>query len=211
MKNLTNRPKVLLAIAGILLVVIVAGVVILDPGATGLFGTTALVITPTTSVIGVNSTRNLDVNSTMNCNWFSSNSAVMGFENPPGTHLVKGVVIRAYSVGTVTIEARCGVFNANHVSITLTVVNPPTVTPNYTTIGVGQRTTFSVGDTGTGCTWHIDSNQADHAYLSTPDAPDVIATNPTGPSVLVTGLAPGSAGISAVCANGNVAGTVQVQ
>jgi hypothetical protein len=211
MKTLSKRTKILLATAGLLLVVIVLGIAVLQPGATGLFGTSALVITPTNPLIGLNYTRNLDVNAVMNCNWFSSNEAIIGFMDPPGTRVLKGVVIHARSLGTATIEARCGVLNVHHVSITLTVVNPPTVTPNYTTIAVGQKTTYSVGDTGTNCTWHIDSNQADHAYLSSPDAPDAIATNPAGPSVLVTGFTPGSAGIHAVCANGNVAGTVTVQ
>lgn len=210
MKNLTRRNKTLLAIAAAVVVVVLAGVAVLGPS-TGLFGATVLAFTPTNPWIGLNTVRSLDVNSVMNCNWFSSNEAIIGFQDPPGTRVVKGVLIHARSLGTATVEARCGVFNAHHASITLTVINPPTVTPNYTTLSVGQRIQFSVGDTGKNCVWHIDSNQDDHAYLSAPNAPDVIVQTYAGSSVLVTGFGPGAAGIGANCDNGPASGSVHVQ
>jgi hypothetical protein len=211
MKNLTRRTKMLLGIAGILVVVIVAGVVILDPGATGLFGTSVVSLGPANRLLALNSRMDLDAGSVFPCNWFSSNEAVVSFDDPPGRHEVEEVTVYGQSVGTSTIEARCGLINVNHASTTITVAIPPTVTPSQTNLGVNQRTTFSVGATGTNCTWSIPSDQDDHAYLSNPNAPNVIVQQYTGPSVLVTGFSLGYASIHVSCANGTGSGGVHVQ
>ncbi len=120
MKNLTKRNKILLGLAGLVIVVVVVGVVLLGPSQTGLFGTSNLVITQIpASPWRYESVDRLDVNSTFNCNWKSYNPAVVMLFEP--SQEVKWVQGFAAGHGTATVEAHCGPFRLTKVVTTVTV------------------------------------------------------------------------------------------
>ncbi len=133
MKNPSNRTKILLGIAVIVLVAVVAEVVLLPASGINLFGTSALAITPANPNVYTGSTILLSVQETAseNCNWFSSNSAIVSLIGDATE--VKVVTVQGNHSGTASIEARCGwsIFNVNHVSTDVTVTDrPPVPCPN---------------------------------------------------------------------------------
>ncbi len=197
MKNLTNRTKILLGIAGLVIVVIVAGVVIVGPGEGNLFGGSIIHISPENPTINQGQNLELSINSSGTCTWSSSNESVVNIAYFNSDYSRK-VTLAAMAPGQAIIKADC---TANHYT-TVTVRTPPVISPAGSQITVGQRLTLSVGDTGTNCSWYIPSDQADHAYLSAPGVPDAIITQPTGPSVLVTGFTTGYAAVHVSCVNG---------
>ncbi len=122
MKKLSTRTKILLAIAGVVIVVIVGGLVLVGPAETNLFGATTLVITPSNPTQALGGIQVLSVNAVWPCNWFTSNSDIADFIN---SHVdTKVVQVRTKAVGTATIEARCGAVYSNHVSTVITVYRP---------------------------------------------------------------------------------------
>ncbi len=84
MKNLSRRTKTLLAIAGVVVVVVVVGLVLLGPGEAGLFGTTVFHISPQNPTISVGQTIGMSINSWSNCIWLTSNANVAEFMVGPG-------------------------------------------------------------------------------------------------------------------------------
>ncbi len=119
MKTLTNRTKKLLAIAGVVVVVVVAGLAFLRLEGTNLLGATTLVITPSNPTQALGGIYTLSVNSVWPCNWFTSNSDIADFIHSP--YETKIVQVWTKAVGSVTIEARCGALKTNHVSTVITV------------------------------------------------------------------------------------------
>ncbi len=121
MKTLTQRNKILLGIAGLVIVVVIAGVVLVGPSQTGLFGTSGLVITPSNPVHPVNVYYNLSVNSVNRCNWSTSDAAIVSFLGDYTEEKV--VTVIGLHSGQAIIEAKCGFqfFNVNHVSTIVTV------------------------------------------------------------------------------------------
>jgi hypothetical protein len=127
MKTLSQRNKILLAIA-VVVVVVLAVVVFQNPPANALFGATALVITPSNPTVVVGNTTGLSVNSVYNCAWSSSNTAVASLVNYSGE--TKSVTVQGNAAGSATITAKCGLIDVNKVTTTVTVVLPtPTVAP----------------------------------------------------------------------------------
>ncbi len=200
MKKLTNRTKILLGLAGLVIVVVVAGLVLLGPSETGLFGATALAITPSDSTITVGATQGLSVNSVYKCNWFTSDAAIVSFVG--GTTEVKTVSVKGNARGTATIEARCGLVNLNHVTTSVTVdavapiFNTLTITPDQPQTcpkGIGyvkltaQKTGFALN-----CTW------------STSDSYYVTLSSSTATTTKAVGQHTGAATVTATC-NGETA------
>ncbi len=122
MKNLSTRTKLLLAIAGVVIVVVLAGVVLVGPGEINLFGATTLVITPSNFTMTTNNTYVFSANAGSACNWFSSDHNVVMLLSPYTE--TKSVQVIALNEGSATLEAHCGVFKTNHVSTVVTTYNP---------------------------------------------------------------------------------------
>ncbi len=197
MKKLNRRTGLLLATAGVVLVAIVAGVIMLDPGATGLFGTTGVYLDPQNPTMYVDNYLGMRVTSKALCNWFTSNNSVVTFNTD--RYDENAVQLRSVGGGSAVIEARCGLFNAAHHSTTVTVRPVPVITPVYPLIAVGQTVTLSVDAASTGCNWHS---------LGSP-----VLTVPTtsGSSVVVTGSSHGVGAVEVSCINGTVQTSVYVQ
>ncbi len=196
MKNLTKRTKLLLAIAGVLVVVIVAGVVLLQPGATGLFGTTAVHLDPENPTMYFHNYLGMRVSSNALCNWASSNQDIVSINSEFMDQ--NGIQLWSKNPGTATIEARCGWFNSVHHSTTVTVLPVPVINPANPLIAVGKTVTLSVDAASTGCTWR------------TLIGPVTVAPT-TGSSVVVTGMAHGTGAVEVSCVNGFSQTTVYVQ
>ncbi len=122
MRNLTKRNKILLGIAGLVLVVVVAGLVLLGPSGAGLFGASDLHIIPSNPNWWVKGGGYyLQANTVTDCNWEAGDSNVIVLIDP--TKFVKGVNVWASGVGTTTVKAHCGFLHLLTVS-TIVTVNP---------------------------------------------------------------------------------------
>ncbi len=128
MKNLNTRTKMLLAIAGIVIVVVIAGILFMGP-ADDLFGSTIIHISPENPTIHQQDVKSMYINSVYNCDWSTSNSAIANFYhydpyNLPhayGTNTVadtKLVEVYGVSVGQATITAKCAIFT-RHTTVTV--------------------------------------------------------------------------------------------
>ncbi len=117
MKNLNTRTKMLLAIAGVVIVVVIAGILFMGPGS-DLFGTAIINISPENPTIHHNSSIQLNINSVYNCTWTTSNVAIASLYDydpniwPPAIHAsvqhdTKYVLVYGTGIGQVTITARC--------------------------------------------------------------------------------------------------------
>ncbi len=124
MKKLNKRARLLLAIAGIVIIVVAAGLVLLGQGG-DLFGTAALVITPSNPTLVAGNSTGLSVNAVYKCAWSSSNTAIVSLVNYSGE--TKSVTVKGNAAGSATITARCGLglMNVNSVSTHVTVQAPP--------------------------------------------------------------------------------------
>ncbi len=119
MKTLNSRTKMLLAIAGIVIVVVAAGLLLLGPGE-DLFGTTIIHISPENPTIHRQTLLNMSINSVGNCDWTTSNIAIVSLyrydpSNPIASHTsaqydTKLVQVYGVSVGQATITAKCAIF-----------------------------------------------------------------------------------------------------
>ncbi len=113
MKNLSKRTRIILAIVGLLVIVVVAIAVFTQVGGGELLGTTALVITPSNPTIwGVGNSIVLSVNSVYNCNWSSDNPSISFLGDATE---VKSITVYANAYASANIEARCGLFKTNKV------------------------------------------------------------------------------------------------
>ncbi len=120
MKNLTKRNKILLGIAGLVIVVVVGGLVLLGPSGAGLFGTSNLTITaypPPPWTKG--ELYHLQSSTIWDCNWEVEDINIIRLLDPD--EYVKSVEAIAYKPGTTTIKSHCGWFHALTASITVTV------------------------------------------------------------------------------------------
>ncbi len=196
MRNLNKRTKLLLAIAGVLVVIIVAGVILLQPGGTGLFGTTAVHLDPENPTMYFHNYLGMRVSSNALCNWFTSNQNIVSFNSEYDD--TNGVQLWSMGPGTATIEAHCGLFHSVHHSTNVTVLPLPVISPANPLIAVGKTVTLSVDPASTGCTWRT---------LSGP----VTVPPTTGSSAVVTGMAHGTGAVEVSCVNGFSQTTIYVQ
>ncbi len=123
MKNLSTRTKKVLAIAGLVIVVVVAGLVLLGPSGAGLFGASGAWINPSNPTLHVGDSWTLYVvDPTVYCYWTRTgeNKDVVLF-TPPTTG-VTHVQITGNQPGSVIITAHCGLFGlGQEPSTTVTV------------------------------------------------------------------------------------------
>jgi hypothetical protein len=197
MKRLNRRTGLLLAIAVLVAAVIVVGVFVLEPGATGLFGATAVHLDPQNPIMYVDNYLGMRVSSTAKCNWFTSNNKVIYFNGD--FQDTNAVQLWSTGPGSATIEARCGLFNAVHHSTGVTVRPVPVITPATPSIAVGQTVTLSVDAASTNCTWRTLGSGA------------ITVPTTTGSSVVVTGSAHGVGAVEVGCINGTVQTSIYVQ
>ena len=201
MKNMGHRTQIILAIVGVLVVVgIVVGVVMTQSSASQLSGTAAdLVITPSNPTLGWGQSLTLTVNAKSACNWFSSNEGYVSFSGD--TTEVKTVVVNGGLPDTSsTIEARCGIFNTNHVTTMVKVAPMVRISPDAGVLAPNETKTFSTGDAS--CRWSISNSSTD----------GVLSLSPTsGSSTTVTGVRVGDAEVWAKCQYGEDYSTVLVR
>lgn len=128
MKNLSTRAKILLAVVGVVIVVVAAGLAMTQSGGSDLSGSGVIVISPSAFSLHVGvDTQKLTVNSLFGCNWSSSNTAVATFVGD--TSKVKSVTVTGVGVGSATITADCTAANPK---ANLVVYPPHTGTPTTT-------------------------------------------------------------------------------
>ena len=137
MKNLNRRSKIVLAIAGVVVVLIV-GIAILGVGDTGLFGGSVITVQPSGFSVHVGTTYKASVNALFGCDWSSSNTAIATFV---GDHTkVKSVTVIGVSEGTVTIKANCAAANPTATVVVYPALPTPTFTPAPTNTPAPTRT-----------------------------------------------------------------------
>lgn len=123
MKTLNKRTKILLAIAGVVIVVIAAGVVILQPSGFGLFGTTTYpYLSPNISSIQVGEHKTLTVigNPALAspvCTW--SVSSGLGISTSSAT----SITIYGQWKNTASVTAKCNVGTVTH-TLSVTAATP---------------------------------------------------------------------------------------
>ncbi len=187
MKNTSNRTKILLGVAIVVIVIAVAVIVLLPGSGVPLFGTAVTGITPANQRIERGAMLDLVAqNAVYNCNWFTSDAATVSIETDATE--VKTVTVKGQKNGMAEIEARCGsgVFNVNHVTTTVTIASPPSITMSSGYIGVGGTRTVSTGDES--CQWTVSGP---------------VTVSPTsGASTTVTGTGAGVARVTATCQYG---------
>ncbi len=121
MKNLTKRNKILLGIAGLVIVVVVAGLVLLGPSGAGLFGASNLTITPSVPYPWtMGEIHRLESSTIWDCNFETDDTNVVKLIDPD--EFVKSVQVLAYHHGTAVVKAHCGWFHALTATTTVTVV-----------------------------------------------------------------------------------------
>lgn len=209
MKNLNKRTKILLGIAGLVIVVVVAGFLVLVPGEGTLFGGSIIHISPQNPTINVGQNLDMSINSIGSCSWSSSNEGVVVVTYPNPVGYARDATVQGAGPGQAKIKADCV---TNHYT-TVTVRTPPQVTFNpppvngLVTVHVGQSVTASVGTTGTDCTWGIAPSR--NSWYSQ----HAVSFNPTtGTTTAMTGVYAGySTIIQAVCFNGKSTGNAQVK
>ncbi len=138
MKNFNRRNKIVLAIAGVVIVVLIAGIAILGVGDTGLFGGSVITIQPSGFSVHVGTTYKASVNALFGCNWSSSDATIATFV---GDHTkVKSVTVIGVAVGTVTIKANCTAANPTATVVVYPALPTPTFTPAPTNTPAPTRT-----------------------------------------------------------------------
>ncbi len=121
MKNLTQRNKILLGIAGLVIVVVVTGLVLLGPSGAGLFGASNLTITPSVPYPWtMGEIHRLESSTIWDCNFETDDTNVVKLIDPD--EFVKSVQVLAYQHGTAVVKAHCGWFHALTATTTVTVV-----------------------------------------------------------------------------------------
>ncbi len=150
MKNLSQRSKIVLAIVGVLVIVVIAVAVFAQVGGSELFGaSTPPVILPTNSAITVGGTVRLNMSTgSSNCTWS------VPYAGAYGTRLVDlsptsggSTVVTSVNMGTQRIIARC---DNGQTSANVTVIGPPTPTPLPLTISPANprvnQSNFQIND-----------------------------------------------------------------
>ena len=201
MKNISKRTKIILAIVGVVVIVTVTIGIFAQVGGGELFGTTALVITPSNPSIIVGHTTDLTVNAKYDCSWASSNTNVSIINYCDGVSCPerKTITVQANANGTAVIAAQCGwsIFDVNVVKTTVTGYTPPLViTPSQPRVSVNGWVELSVPSPYT-CTWSSSNPSA------------VAVSTKTGSSGIAEGRTAGqSATVTAQCGTGGSTSTV---
>lgn len=192
MKNLSKRTKMLLAIAGVVIVVIVAGLVLLGPGDEALFGGTVIHISPQNPTINVDQNIDMSINSVLNCTWSSTDESVIQLWNWHPDYSRK-IQVLGLKPGYATVKANCGMNRYTKV----VVRTQPVIIPANPTIKVGQSVTFTTDGRDPTCKWSMAATSySQHAYM--PAGQGV-----AGVSAVVIGKEPGIANVSVWdCPNG---------
>jgi hypothetical protein len=122
MKNLNKRTKILMAIAGGVVVVGVLVIAIFQPPLNELFGTSQVQLIPYTSTISIGQTIALQMPGGANCNWSNGDQRISFVNNvKTGT----SVTVKGASSGQAQVIATCG----SIVGVGLVNVLAPTPTP----------------------------------------------------------------------------------
>jgi hypothetical protein len=190
MKNLSKRTKMLLATAGVVIIVVVAGLVLLEPG-DGLFGTTVIHISPTSAGISVAQSVNMSINSVFVCKWSTSNQTIARISNYDTNGDTKITANGVYP-GQATIKANCAIGNRY---ATVTVRWPLEIIPNSASVIVGQSVRLTTGNDS--CQWSASSAGVSLSRL-------------TDGAVAVTGAAVGDVTVRATCDVGSASAVVHV-
>lgn len=191
MKNLTKRNKIVLAIAGVVIVVVVAGIVLLGVGDTGLFGGSAIHISPQNPAVLKDSRVALSINSAFTCKWSTDNQWVAEiFDYDSGGD--KKITIYGYYPGTASIKAHCAIGNRY---ATVNVRWPVEVIPNSASVIVGQSVHLTTANDS--CKWSASSA-------------GVSLTRLTDGAALATGAAVGDVTVTATCDVGSASAVVHV-
>ncbi len=131
MKNFSNRTKILLGIAALVLVVVVAALVLLPVSGLPLFSTAiSYSITPSNPAIMQGSTVTLTENSPYPCNWAPGNTNVVTVLLPNTN--VSTVTVKGIAAVQSPIYANCWLGTNQgwqQLTTTVTVNAPPTPTP----------------------------------------------------------------------------------
>ncbi len=128
MKNVTQRTKIVLVVAAVLVVVVIAGVAYFQTSGEALFGTViSISIKPSSSTILIGQSETLSSDAASSpCSWTSSNPSVVSITSSSA----KSAAVLAKGIGTATITEKCGALASGSASVT---VNPaPTPTPTRT-------------------------------------------------------------------------------
>lgn len=193
MKSLNKRAKMFLTIAGVMIVVV--GFVLLGPGKGDLFGGDLIHISPTSATINVAQDLDMSINSAFICKWSTSDplTVVIKDAEPGGS---KKITVQGVKAGSATIKANCTIGNRY---ATVTVRQPPVISPESPVVGVGKTVTLSTGNPT--CTWSVTRYGMGQVSISPT----------TGASTVVTGVKAGYRQIRATCNNGQGSTSVLVQ
>ncbi len=209
MKNLNTRAKMLLAIAGIVIVVIAAGLVLLGPG-DDLFGATVIHISPANPTIPLYQAIDMSINSVGDCEWgtsvpnvanylagaCSTNNGVYRCANMAWDVSTKNTKLIANWPGQTVITAKCFMFTRS-TTVTVGQPAPVTISPANPTIAVGGSVKLSTTDAS--CTW---STASSGVTLSGGNIADYVT---------VSGKAAGMSNVTATCGGGIATTTVIVR
>lgn len=201
MKKLNRRSRILIAVGALVVVAVLGGLVLFEPGGVDLFGGTVIHISPENPTINVDQLLDMSINSVGNCTWSSSNPNVVDIYYWFLDTSRKATVI-GKAPGQATIKANCWMNRYT----TVTVRKPPVVTPGSATIKVGQSITFTTDSRDPTCHWSLTApSYAQHAYLPA-------GQGNVGASTVVVGSSAGYAHVSAWdCVNGSARADIVVQ
>ncbi len=161
MKNLSRRTKLLLAIAGVVIVVIVAGLVVLGPGDEALFGGTIIHISPENPTINVDQNIDMSINSVFTCTWSTTDPSVIQLWNWHPDYS-RRLQVLGLKPGSATIKANCGMDRYTKVTVRV----PPVIKPANPTLKVGQSMTFTTDGGSPSCKWSMGpTSYSQHAYM----------------------------------------------
>ncbi len=156
MKTLNNRTKLLVAIAALVVVVVVAGVVYFQVSGDNLFGTViSISISPSKTTTWAGQSVALSSGTSLsNCSWSSSNTSVASISSSS----TKSATVLAKAVGTATITEKCGLMGRYTGSATVTVYGypPPVISPCDSWITTGNPIKLSTADPAT--TWRLQGD-----------------------------------------------------
>jgi hypothetical protein len=193
MKNLNKRVKILLALAEV--VIVVVGFVILGPGEGDLFGADVIHIRPKSATINVAQSMNMSINSMFICQWSSSDASTVVI-TAQAAEGAKKITVQGVKAGSATIKANCPIGNRY---ATVTVRQPPVISPANPILGVGKTLTLSTGNST--CKW----------YITRYGMGEISISPTTGASTVVTGVKVGYRSLSVDCDNGRGSTSVKVQ
>jgi hypothetical protein len=153
MKSMSKRNKIILVTGSlILLLAAVVAVVFSRQGGTGLFGSGVRTITPANPSLAIGQTVELVVDAVYNCDWSSSDPAVISFVGDPNN--TKRVTVQGNLKGQSTITAQCagGTHGTTNVAVPAPIT-PHTATLDSSYLSQNKRVELSTEDPDTRWTW----------------------------------------------------------